>query len=182
MCVLSAARGLASPLGPKRTDAHNWRVNTRETSAITGPESLAPLQAERILRSLPEWFGREESLLNYALDAGRLPTFVARREGDAVGFLTVLQHAERAWEVHCMAVHSEVRRQKIGAGLLECLEEWLRVRGARWLQVKTVASSYPSAAYAETRAFYARCGFDPLETFEDLWGPGTSGLQLVKNL
>lgn len=81
-----------------------------------------------------------------------------------------------------MAVHSEVRRQKIGAGLVEGLEEWLRVRGARWLQVKTVASSHPSAAYGETRAFYARCGFDPLETFEDLWGPGMSALQLVKRL
>jgi hypothetical protein len=32
------------------------------------------------------------------------------------------------------------------------------------------ASSHPSAAYEETRVFYARCGFDPLETFEGLWG------------
>lgn len=157
-------------------------MNTGEAAAITGPESLAASQAERILRSLPEWFGREDSLLDYASDAGRLPTFVARRAGHAKGFLTVLQKAEYAWEVHCMAVHCQLRGQKIGAGLLAALEEWLRVRGTRWLQVKTVASSHPSAAYQETRAFYARCGFEPLETFEDLWGPGTSALQLVKRL
>lgn len=162
--------------------ADNRGVNTGETAAITGPESLAASQAERILRSLPEWFGREDSLLDYALDAGRLPTFVARRAGDAKGFLTVLQNAEYAWEVHCMAVHCQLRGQKIGAGLLDALEEWLRERGARWLQVKTVARSHPSAGYQETRAFYARCGFEPLETFEDLWGPGTSALQLVKRL
>lgn len=157
-------------------------MTPRETAEISGPERLNLSHAERILRSLPEWFGREESLLNYALDAGRCPTFVARRAGNVEGFLTVLQHAEHAWEVHCMAVHRALHRQKIGAALLEALEHWLRLRGARWLQVKTVASSHPSAAYEETRAFYARSGFDPLETFEDLWGAGTSALQLVKRL
>ena len=40
----------------------------------------------------------------------------------------------------------------------------------------------PSPEYAETRGFYAKIGYLPLEVFPELWGPRLPVLQLVKTL
>ena len=65
--------------------------------------------AERILRSLPIWFGPEESTLEYIRDTSRYPTFFAM-DGDAIsGFITLQQHFPQASQIHRIAVHT-VRR------------------------------------------------------------------------
>ena len=56
------------------------------------------------------------------------------------------------------------------------------VAADRQMIVKTLSASDPSVEYAETRAFYARLGYTPLEEFPTLWGPGVPVLQLVKHL
>ena len=50
------------------------------------------------------------------------------------------------------------------------------------LQVKTVAATSTSKAYAETRGFYDRLGFQALEVFPLLWAPQNPCLLLVKQL
>jgi ribosomal protein S18 acetylase RimI-like enzyme len=86
------------------------------------------------------------------------------------------------WEVNCVAVDSEHRGQGRGARLHARAEEWLVDQGACTLQVKTLAESHPSTAYAETRKFYRALGFKPLEVFPTLWAPHLPVLQLVKVL
>lgn len=61
-------------------------------------------------------------------------------------------------------------------------EAWLQARGVRYLQVKTVAATSASTAYAETRAFYLRRGFTPLEVFPTLWDAHNPALQCIKVL
>jgi GNAT superfamily N-acetyltransferase len=139
-------------------------------------------ECEAILRTLPGWFGIEASLLEYARDADRLPTFIAREAMSALGFITLQQHFERAWEVHCIAVAHSERRRGIGRSLHAHAEEWLRGKGATMLQVKTVAEGHSSKEYAETRRFYERIGYTPLEVFNDLWHPNLPVLQLLKVL
>ena len=70
----------------------------------------------------------------------------------------------------------------MGRALLAHVEGWLLDRGAAFLQVKTIAATCDDAAYAETREFYARTGFVPLEVFPELWSPRHPCLQLVKAL
>jgi len=107
---------------------------------------------------------------------------VARSDGDIIGFLTLREHFHEAWEVHCIAVRASDRGRGVGRALQRYAELWLSARGARVVQVKTLAASHPSAAYAETRAFYSSVGYVPLEVFPELWSPQLPVLLLVKVL
>jgi ribosomal protein S18 acetylase RimI-like enzyme len=149
---------------------------------IIGPSLNAEAECEAILRSLPLWFGIEESLLMYAKDSGRLPTFAATEAGRIVGFLSLMQHFPTAWEIHCVAIHAQSRNQSYGKALLAHAERWLVEQGASLLQVKTIAATSASTSYAKTREFYSRLGFLPLEVFPHLWSPSNPCLQLVKLL
>src|SRR5262249_17156064 len=124
------------------------------TMEIEGPVTGVSADAERILRTLPDWFGIEASLLEYVRDTERFPTFIARAHNQTVSFLTVREHFPQSWEIHCFAVQAQSRRQGIGRALHRHVENWLAARGVRFLQVKTVAASNTSPEYAETRAFY----------------------------
>jgi hypothetical protein len=42
--------------------------------------------AEQVMRALPEWFGLEESLLEYVQAATRLPTLIASEGSLSVAF------------------------------------------------------------------------------------------------
>jgi GNAT superfamily N-acetyltransferase len=148
---------------------------------IVGPSLPAAQHCERILRSLPRWFGIEESLLEYVADSERFLTFFAI-ETEPMAFLTVREHFPQSWEVHCIGVQASHRGQGIGRKLHAHVEVWLGSKGAKALQVKTLAPAHPSPEYAETRQFYTAMGYMPLEVFPTLWGPKLPVLQLVKLL
>ena len=149
---------------------------------IHGPVLGVARQCEAVLRTLPDWFGHEASLLEYANNTARLPTFVAEVDKVVVGFLSLQQHFPASWEVNCVAIDSAYRNQGLGRALQDAAESWLATQGARVLQVKTLAQSHPSRHYAQTRAFYERAGYIALEVFPLLWEEGLPVLLLVKNL
>ena len=149
---------------------------------ITGPQLNARAECEAVLRSLPMWFGIEESLVMYADDTLRLPTFAALEGQDIVGFVSLQEHFPQAWEIHCIAVQAASRNTGIGRALVAHVEAWLVAQQVRLLQVKTIAATSPSAAYAQTREFYLRLGFQPVEVFPLLWSQRHPCLQLVKFL
>jgi GNAT superfamily N-acetyltransferase len=149
---------------------------------IVGPELDAAAACEAVLRSLPAWFGIEEALLTYARDSARHPTFAVLEAGRMVGFLTLVEHFPRAWEIHCLAVHAQVRNKGHGRALMNHAEHWLSAQGVSFLQVKTIAATRADAHYAATRAFYTRLGFAPLEVFPALWSPANPCLQMIKVL
>ena len=148
---------------------------------LIGPSNSSASHCERILRSLPLWFGIEESLQEYVADSERYPTFFAIAP-EPVAFITVREHFAQSWEVHCIAVEAGHRGTGIGRALHKHVESWLVTQGCQVLQVKTLAPSHPSADYAETRRFYERLEYMPLEVFPLLWGPKLPVLQLVKCL
>jgi GNAT superfamily N-acetyltransferase len=149
---------------------------------IIGPQLDARAGCEAVLRSLPMWFGIEEALVRYADDTLRLPTFAAMEGEQIVGFASLHEHFPQAWEIHCIAVRAASRNAGYGRALVAHVESWLAERGVSLLQVKTVAATSPSKAYAQTRGFYGRLGFQPLEVFPLLWAPQNPCLQLVKVL
>jgi GNAT superfamily N-acetyltransferase len=149
---------------------------------IEGPLTGVEVACERVLRTLPSWFGREESLLEYAHNTARLPTFVVKDGETIVGFLSLQERFPEAWEVNCVAIDAAYRSQGWGRRLQECVESWLISRGAALLQVKTLAQSHPSTAYAETREFYLSLGYKPVEVFPTLWAIDLPVLQLIKVL
>lgn len=149
---------------------------------IIGPSVHRESECEAVLRTLPKWFGIEHALLMYARDSGSMPTFALEEENALIGFLTLQEHFPNAWEIHCVAIKAEARGQGLGSRLLSHAESWLVARKARFLQVKTVAPTSASLAYAQTREFYARRGFVPLEIFPTLWDAHNPALQCIKVL
>jgi ribosomal protein S18 acetylase RimI-like enzyme len=143
-----------------------------------GDESAA---CERILRALPQWFGIEASLRQYAEDTRRWPTFFADTGSGPVGVITLHEHFADSAEIHLIAVAPERRGQGVGCALVHFAEDLLRARGVRFLQVKTQGPSRPCEYYSQTRAFYQTMGFAPLEEFPNLW-PGNPCLLMVKAL
>ena len=131
---------------------------------------------------LPEWFGVEEALCRYIRDVDVLPTFLAAADGEVVGFLTLREHNEYAAEIHVMAVRAGMHRRGIGRQLLNRSEQYLRLKGVEYLQVKTLSAAHPDKCYANTREFYHATGFRPLQEFPELWDPQSPCLLMVKYL
>ena len=136
--------------------------------------------AERILRSVPEWFGIETSTLKYIADTARYPTWLARCGEEVVGFATLRQHFPGAAEIHCIAAHRKWRGKGVGTMMVRALCAECRRLGIRYLQVKTQGPSRPCLEYSQTLKFYEAVGFTALEELTGLW-PGIPCLILVMN-
>jgi GNAT superfamily N-acetyltransferase len=187
--LLSAAAGAVPAPYPSsmtfgvetdRSD-HVWRVTTGEQS---------PATVDRLLRSLPDWFGIEPSIVEYVTKAHELPTYLAWpgvgsaaqiTERRPVGVLLAARHFPESAEIYLMAVEPAMHRRGIGKALIEALEADLVADNVQLLQVKTLAPSQVDASYDRTRQFYSRMGFRPLEEFHELW-PGNPCLIMVKVL
>ncbi len=149
---------------------------------ITGPQLGQAAVCVPILRALPEWFGIEAAIVQYAAEIDRLPTFLAGTPEGAGGFLSLKQHTPYAAEVYVMGVRRECHRAGAGSALLQEAEAWLRQQGVEYLQVKTLAPSDDDPNYAGTRAFYAAVGFRPLEELKQIWDEQNPCLIMIKRL
>jgi len=111
---------------------------------------------------------------------GRRPTWVIPCDEGITGFLSLEVHGPSAAEIAVAAVRPELHRNGIGSKLVRRAEDYCRDRGIRYLQVKTLDSCRESPEYDATRRFWLGVGFEPLETFPELWDSSNPALQLVK--
>lgn len=147
--------------------------------------------AHDILEELPEWFGIDRFTHEYVEAAAKFPNYVAvaapaptapgiaapaiGADGgeipfeDVLGVLLLDQRYPTSAEVHLLAVRRKHHRVGIGRALMERVEGDLRAQGVRLLSVKTLGPSAYDPGFDQTRAFYAACGFHPVEEFPDLW-------------
>ena len=127
------------------------------TQTAHNPQAVA-----RILKTLPEWFGREEANAEYIHDAERLETWTVTHPEthEIVGIMLIVQHYPVEAEIHLLAVDAAFH----GYGMI---------------QVKTLGESFFNEPYQRTRNFYKAVGFLPLEE-TDLWGEDTPCLIMVK--
>ena len=137
---------------------------------------------EKILRALPEWFGKEDSTLQYIKDADTMATMLAIDGKNVIGFITLHYHFPESVEMHCLGILPKYHRSGIGRQLVTAVEKHLKQEGVKFLQVKTVSDNRECEAYAKTRAFYLGVGFTPLEVFATLWDEANPCLLLVKHL
>ena len=135
-----------------------------------------------LVRALPDWFGLEDAILNYEKEIENLPTFLAKADGQVLGFLTLKQHTPYSAEILVMAVQRDAQRGGIGRALAAAAEAHARGLGIEYLQVKTLGPSNPDPGYAKTRAFYEALGFRPLEELKQIWDETNPCLILVKKL
>jgi len=135
-----------------------------------------------ILRSLPDWFANEASIVDYVNEVRDMPFFVAFSRGKAVGFIAVKDHNEYTAEVYVMGILPEYHRLGIGRHLIESCEIYCFTSGKVFLTVKTLDSSAHYEPYERTRNFYLNMGFLPLEIFPLHWDKDNPCLLLAKHI
>ncbi|MBL7670770.1 MAG: GNAT family N-acetyltransferase [Bdellovibrionaceae bacterium] len=137
---------------------------------------------EKILRSLPMWFGIESAIVDYIKDVQTMPMLIASTGSEIVGFVSLNKHNKKTAEIHVMAVLESYHRQKVGKALVEAAETYLEENQFKFLSVKTLSESRPNEEYDKTRNFYLAMGFSPVEEFKTLWGEHNPCLLLIKTL
>jgi GNAT superfamily N-acetyltransferase len=135
-----------------------------------------------VLRSLPDWFGIEQAIVDYVAAVQSMPTFVATNDGQEIGFLSIKQHFSDSAEAYVLGVLPGHHRRGAGRAMFAAAEQWLGGQSVRFLQVKTLAPTAKSDHYDRTREFYQAIGFTPLEVFPTLWSERNPCLLMIKSL
>jgi XTP/dITP diphosphohydrolase len=148
--------------------------------ASLAPEAVP--DCERILRSLPEWFGIPEAVDRYVESLTALRTFVALVDGEVAGFIALAQPLPESVELHVMAIDPGHHREGIGRLLIRRAQAWAVERQACVLHVMTLAVSAEYPPYESTRAFYRAMGFVPLLETTAPWGADNPALIMVRVL
>ncbi|WP_026478211.1 GNAT family N-acetyltransferase [Alkaliphilus transvaalensis] len=135
---------------------------------------------ESILRALPNWFGVEESIIDYVKTTKEMPFFAVYSDSEAVGFVAIKIHNRYTAEVCVMGILKEFHRKGIGSLLIRKCEQFCKENDIEFLTVKTLDESRLSKSYEKTRLFYVSMGFRPLEVFKTLWDESNPCLFMAK--
>jgi len=149
---------------------------------ITSPEFNLGKICEKVLRDLPDWFGIEQSIVDYVNQIDDFPTITAKLHGEVVGFITMNKHFDKSAELHVLAVKKAHHRSGIGRKLFQAAEKHLKEQGVEFVQVKTISANSPDKPYGETRKFYGAMGYTALEEFPDMWDKRNPCLQMIKRI
>lgn len=147
-------------------------INHEEKSKITN----------YLLRQLPEWFGIEEAIVNYVNGVVNTEFYVYYLSDKPVGFISVKSNNKYTSEIYVMGILKDYQNCGIGKKLLEAVQESLIKSNVKFLMVKTLGDSHPDKHYKNTREFYYKTGFYPLEEIKEVWGKENPCLIMAKNL
>jgi GNAT superfamily N-acetyltransferase len=150
-----------------------------ETREITDANEKTRI-CDAILRALPDWFGDEESIVNYTRQVQAMPFFVVLDKNCPAGFVSIKPHNAHTAEIYVMGVRGEYHRRGIGKMIIKCCENYCRENKMDFLTVKTLDASRHWPPYEITRHFYLSAGFRPLEVFPLLWDESNPCLFMAK--
>lgn len=148
---------------------------------ITCSDSITQITLD-IMMALPEWFSPPEDIQKKSILHRDYPFFVAYDGDVVVGFLALKNHSPFTAEIFNLAVLKTHHRVGIGRLLLEAAEAYCRACGYVYLTVKTLDASANYQPYEQTRAFYYKNGFLPLEVLTAVWNPENPCLLMIKAL
>ena len=135
-----------------------------------------------ILRTLPEWFGMEEGIVEYTNGVKESDFYTAYYLDMPVGFISMKANNIYTSEIYVMAILKEYQNNGIGRRLIEIVLEELIKNKVKLLMVKTLGESHPDTNYKQTRLFYDKMGFYPLEEIKQIWGEENPCLIMVRPL
>ncbi|MFD3158735.1 GNAT family N-acetyltransferase (plasmid) [Haloimpatiens sp. FM7330] len=124
--------------------------------------------ANCILRQLPEWFGIEESIIEYVNRVKSTDFYAVYYLDNPVGFISIKSNNEYTSEVYVIGILKKYHNHGIGKKLLKIVEESLIKDNVKFLMVKTLGDSHPDINYKYTRKFYKKTGFYPLEEIKEI--------------
>ncbi len=135
-----------------------------------------------ILRKLPDWFGIEKSIIEYAEGTKDKIFYAAYDKDDILGLLSIELNNKYTAEIYVIGVLEDYHRNGIGRNLILKAEQDLRKDNYRFLMVKTLGESYDYEPYHRTRGFYNRIGFYPIFETNKIWDEDNPCLIMIKNI
>ncbi len=120
----------------------------------------------------------EKDLLRHLL-------FIAINSDDSkklLGFAVIDYKNQNVAEILWVAVKKEHQNNGIGSSLINYINDDLKSRGIKLLEVKTLSEDIKDSYYEKTRRFYKKLGFVHLETINPYpgWDPGNPCAIYVK--
>lgn len=138
--------------------------------------------ANVILRQLPEWFGIEEAIVDYVNGVNDTDFYAAYNVDEPIGFISIKANNQYTSEIYVLGVKKEYHNRGIGKMLLKAAQDELINKNFKFLMVKTLGASHPDINYRNTREFYNKAGFYPLEEIKEIWGKENPCLIMVKKV
>ena len=135
----------------------------------------------KILRSLPKWFGIESSIVDYVKDVKAMETWASYTSNELTGFISINKHNNTTAEIHVIGVIESFHKKGIGKILIQEAEKYLAEQNFKYLTVKTLSELRTDENYEKTRHFYLAMGFAPVEIFKTLRGAHNPCLLMIKN-
>ena len=148
---------------------------------VNDPELKSEI-TDFVLRQLPDWFGIEESIVEYVYGVKETVFFIAVVDNRSIGFLSLKFNNEYTSEIYAMGILEEYHNMGIGRDLVEKAMDYSRRNGYQFFMVKTLGEAHPDKNYQKTREFYKKVGFYPLEELKELWGKENPCLLMVQSL
>lgn len=133
-----------------------------------------------IMNTLPDWFSPPEDIKKKSVIHRDMPFFVAFDGDRAIGFIALKMHNQYTMDMYNLGVLKEYHRQGVGRAMLKAVEDYGRRNGFKFITVKTLDASAQYEPYEQTRAFYLKNGFYPLEVFPLFWNEENPCLFMAK--
>jgi len=151
--------------------------------AVRALEPRDAAACDAIVTSLAYHFGDELGREMCAAAVREQAGLVATAGAGPVGFVTWRPWYDAAAEITWLAVHADERRRGVGRLLVEAFLAGLGTQ-IRYAVVTTLSEATPEPGvddgYAGTRAFWRRCGFEPVLDPAGWWNETNQAVVMVR--
>jgi ribosomal protein S18 acetylase RimI-like enzyme len=135
-----------------------------------------------ILRKLPEWFGIEDSLMEYVKTVYTYSYWAAFHQEKCIGFFSGKIHYNRTGDIYVCGIDPKYHGKGIGTLLYKELEKYFMENKCKYVIVKTLSEINPDKNYEKTRKFYKKNGFEELITLTEMWNEANPCLIMIKKI
>jgi ribosomal protein S18 acetylase RimI-like enzyme len=112
-----------------------------------------------IIKTLPEWFGREEANEKYKKDIVDKIVFAFLDDEICKGLIAVENLFEQSCNIWWLGVNIQSHGKNIGRQLIKKAESYAQDKNLSYLVLETVHPCVNDGAYNKTIKFYYACGF-----------------------
>lgn len=136
-----------------------------------------------VLERLPDWFGNQQAIGEYADQVKDFPYWAAvDQNGRCLGFISAKVHYEHTGEIFVCGVLPEFQHKGVGKLLYDAAENYWMECDCKYAIVKTLSDKVDFEPYELTRKFYRSLGFQPLVSLTEMWDEENPCLIMFKLL
>lgn len=138
--------------------------------------------ARVVLRDLPEWFGIEESTLEYVENVSKYPFVAAYIDNVPIGFYSIREENKNVLDMYVLGVLKKYHNSGVGTKLQQYVDQYAKEKKYTYLMVLTLAEKVQNKEYLLTRDFYLKQGFIDFYQNDDIFDEYNSCQIMMKKV